>query len=84
MHLEAPHYNDSLIGSSLLSGIGEVFYLCTLGNTWRVEAFFSFSIQMSCGLTAAAIVEVNLGKMSLGLESRSTRWRRVFWKFKLS
>lgn len=84
MHLEAPHYNDSLIGSSLQSGIGEVFYLCTLGNTRRVEAFFFFFLTNESGLTAAAIVEVNLGKMSLGLESRPTRWRRVFWKFKLS
>lgn len=40
VHLEAPHYNDSLIGSSLQSGIREVFHLCMLGNTQRDEACF--------------------------------------------
>ena len=38
VHLEAPHYDDSLIGSSLGSGISEILYLRTLGNTRRLEA----------------------------------------------
>ena len=41
MHLEAPHYKDSLIGSSLQSGIREVFDLSMHGNTPRDEARFS-------------------------------------------
>lgn len=53
MCTEAPHYNNSLIGSTLQSGIREVFYLCTLENTRRDEACF-----VRAGSTGV-IVELN-------------------------
>lgn len=70
VHLEAPHYNDSLIGSSLQSGIREVFYLRVLGK--YSEGWGLFRYKWLVVLTGAVIAELN------PLEEMSLKWEE--WK----
>lgn len=75
MHLEAPLYNDSLIGSSLQSGIREVFYLCMLGKTQRDEACFCTN---DLWFDWSNDRRAEPGKMSRVLERGATESRKIF------